>query len=117
MHVEHVQDPDEGPAGAFMPAAAQLNPPLGTETAGAAGAVATAAGRGASHTAHWSSAPLFVNMQVEHVHDPGDAAVGAFIPAAAQSNPLLGAETAGAGAGAAGAVAFATGRGASQTEH
>jgi len=83
--------------GTFMPAAAKSKPLTGTAgglgatagvNAGTAGAEPPC-GAGASHAAHLEADNGFVTMQSEHVHVPF-LGVGAFIPAAAKSNPFTG---------------------------
>lgn len=94
IHVPHVHDALlERVVGGFIPAAAQLKPPLEAELAGSgAGALGgredAAPGRGASQIVHFSSALAgFWSEHSEHVHvDPLDAS-GFLRPAAAQLNP------------------------------
>ena len=88
--------------GTFIPAAAKSKPLTGT--AGGVGVTAggvnegagspCGAGAGASHATHFDANNEFVTMQFEHVHT-SFLGVGAFIPAAAKSNPCDG----GAGVG------------------
>ena len=98
-------------SGLFIPAAAQSKPPAGGTGADAAAAggdtaAGFAPGRGASQIVHFSFALSgFLSEHIPHVHSADDDAVGAFMPAAAQSKAL------GADLGA------APGRGASQTVH
>jgi len=71
--------------GIFIPAAAQLKPPLVVVTTGSdtAALFVVESGRGSSHAAHLTLAALLLTMQVLHVHEPVTFA-GAFIPAASQ---------------------------------
>jgi len=78
MQVEHCQVASAA-VGFFIPAAAQLKPPI-------AGAGAGLDGRGASQIVHFSVALAgFLSMHVEHSHvSPAAVAVGCFMPAAAK---------------------------------
>lgn len=99
MQLLHVQLPPAGAAGAFIPAAAQLNPVTDGDD--------VFPGRGASQTVHFSTTLAgFFSIQQEHSHSSPEAAGGGFIPAPAQLNPP-----------AAGGAAVLPGRGSSQTEH
>ena len=96
MQVEHFHPPT-GAEGGFIPAAAQLNPPEGTEGAesvesveeeeveavGKAVVVGFEPGLGSSQATHLSAVPELLTIHMEQLH-PTD---GGFIPAAAQLNP------------------------------
>jgi hypothetical protein len=84
--------------GAFIPAAAKSNDLIGAAGGaskgaggGGGGAVATAADdvpvAGVSQTSHFNAELGFDKAQREQIHFPG-LLEGAFIPAAAKSNPL-----------------------------
>ena len=82
-HVEQLHCPAGAAAGGFIPAAAQLNPPLV--------AAGLAPGLGSSQATHFDAESVLSSMQVVHFHPP-TGAEGAFIPAAAQLNPPEGTE-------------------------
>lgn len=80
--------------GTFIPAAAKSKPFTGTVgvTAGSVDegvGSPDGAGAGASHATHFEADSEFVTMQSEHAHI-SFLGVGAFIPAAAKSNPCTG---------------------------
>ena len=97
MHVSHVQSPPDAAVACFIPAAAQLNPPEGTEGAesvesveeeeaeavGKAVMVGFEPGLGSSQATHLSAVPELLTIHTEQLH-PTE---GGFIPAAAQLNP------------------------------
>ena len=95
MQVEHFHPPT-GAEGGFIPAAAQLNPPEGTEGAesvesvdeeveavGKAVVVGFEPGLGSSQATHLSAVPELLTIHTEQLHP----IEGGFIPAAAQLNP------------------------------
>lgn len=104
--------------GGFIPAAPQSKDAVlatGAGVGAGAGAEVAAPGLGASHIVHLAVAPAgFERPHIPHVQSPPTLAVGAFIPAAPQSNDEVFATGAGAGAGAG---AEALGLGASQIVH
>jgi len=114
MHVGHFQSPADT-VGAFIPAAAQLNPPegaFGIWKVGKVGALGIEGfvlefGVGLSQAMHLAASAELVTIQVLQLHDPA-LEVGCFIPAAAQLNPVFG------GSGAAG---LEDGFGVSQAAH
>lgn len=87
-HIEQVHSSAFGAAGAFIPAAAQLNPAPDEEAETGAEDEAEVAGRGSSQTVHFIALSGDLHAHIEHVHSPALGATGAFIPAADQSKPV-----------------------------
>lgn len=119
MHTLQVHVPGAF-VGTFIPAAAQLNPPDCTAVAGAE-LLVSRSGFGSSQETHLTRAASLSTMQTLHNQVPG-AFVGTFIPAAAQSKPLVGAaagllRSSGAVEGAAAAFVVESGRGSSHAMH
>lgn len=84
-HVEQVHSPAFGAAGAFIPAAAQLNPELEEDAETGAEDNADVAGRGSSQIVHFFALSGDLQAHIEQVHSPPLGAVGVFNPAADQS--------------------------------
>ena len=87
-HKEHIQV-SFPIVGTFIPAAAKSKPFTGTVGVTAESVdegASSPGGAGASHAMHFEADSEFVTMQSEHVHI-SFLGVGAFIPAAAKSNP------------------------------